>query len=237
MGLRAWLWAKLDMPAYEAARVRRHRSWDHAQANDWATLETDPAKDEVTEAAALLDRDPDRAFASLLAFAQQGSVWSMVNIGWCFEVGRGAAVSSADAEYWYRRAYEAGCDRALIEYGRMLGARGAVDLQQQVYAAGAARNWPPAMQRSAQLELRYARTLEEHLKLKPVLERAVELGSPGARRVLAWYLVHGRFGVRNVPAGLRLAYAIFKDGLAEIGRESEQRTEEAEAAPLGATLH
>lgn len=229
------LWAKLDGPAQQAEISRQWRAWDYAQANDRQIRDADPEQDQVTDAASLLDRDPDRAFFLLLTLAQQGSVWAMVNLGWCCAVGCGAPTNATDAEYWYKRAYDAGCDRALLDYAGMLERRGALHLAQEVYAAGAARGWAPAIFHAVRLDLRDAKTLEARLRQKPNLERAAALGSPAALFLLTKYMVRGRFGVRNVAGGLRLLYGQLKKTLAG-DEQGEERPAKLETAPPGVTL-
>ena len=113
------------------------RAWDYAHANDEAILEADPRKDRVLEAIRSRKGDPARAFAELLSLAEQGSAWSMFQVAWCHHRGVGVAASRAAAEAWYRRAHEAGSQRASLDYGRMLARRGDVDLREAVYGAGA----------------------------------------------------------------------------------------------------
>lgn len=214
---------------------REWRAWDYAQANDDEIRNSDPEQDRVADAANLLDRDPSHAFFLLLTLAREGSVWAMVNLGWCCAVGCGVPANPTDAEYWYKRAYEAGCDRALLDYAGMLERRDALDLAQKAYTAVAARGWAPAIFHAARLELRNAKTLEARLRQKPNLERAAALGSPAALFLLTKYMVRGRFGVRNVAGGLRLLYAQLKKILAG-GEQGEERPAELETAPPGVTL-
>jgi len=185
--------------------------WDYSQANDQAILETDPDRDRAREAAALITSDPERAFPLVVALASKGSVWSMIQAGWCYYNGLGVEPNAAEAESWYRRAYEAGSDRALLDYARILTSRREVALLEAVYSAGAARNWTPAALRLARLRLRLSATRKTLLEARPVLERAAEQGSPGAQFLLARNMGSGRFGLSEIIRGQRLMYKIARE--------------------------
>lgn len=219
MGFRSWLWSKMGMPVHREQRQRRELAWDYAQANDRAICDADPAIEHVREASSLLDRDPERAFVQLLALAQKGSVWGMLTVGWCCEVGHGTPANLADAEHFYRRAHEAGCDRAMIPYARVLRFRGASDMEMQAYSEAAARGWAPALYRVARLGLAQATTREARLAFKTPLERAAEMGSPAAKFLLAAYMASGRLGLSHVPAGIRLIHLFLRDRLAAMDGE------------------
>lgn len=237
MGLGTWLWQKLDMPAFSAEQHRRRAAWDYAQTNNQAIWDADPLIARVTEAIALVDRDPEHAFYLLLTLAHDGSIWSMLYAGWCCENGRGVPANLSDAEYWYRRAHEAGCDRATLDYGTLLTQRSALDLAQQVYAIGVKRNWAPALYRSARLILREAESLETRLVAKPLLERAAAQGSPLARLLLSKYLLRGWFGARNIPAGLRQAAQLLREVFSGPETKPDAPAAEPQAAPPNTSLH
>lgn len=221
MGLRSWIWNKLEMPAVVDDHRRRDNAWDYGRTNDREIWDADPQAEHVSEAAERLDRDPEVAFYLLLTLAQKGSTWAMVTVGWALEVGRGTPVSLSDSEYWYRRAHRAGCTRATLEYARLLEQRGEVGLAQQTYAAGIASGWGPALFRSALLGLRQARSVETRLQFKPALEQAAALGSPAARVLLAKYMLRGWFGSRYVVQGLPMAIKNLRESSRKSTRPSK----------------
>jgi TPR repeat protein len=238
MGIWTRLKAWKDSDGYPERRTEWVKSWDDSQLNDAAIKAADPFIDEANEAAALLDDDPDQAVSLLLDLAKRGSVWSMTHLGWCYLYGEGTPSSLPDAEHWYRLAYEAGSDRGLLGYAWLLHHRGAVDETAAVYAAGAARDWAPALYRSASLSLWRARTVKERLAMMPMLTRAAEAGSPDAQLLLAQYMLRGSFGVRHVLPGIHRAYLWIKAAYAglEVG-EARLRQRKPVHPPKGATLH
>ncbi|MFZ5720835.1 MAG: hypothetical protein ACOY5Y_15355 [Pseudomonadota bacterium] len=216
--------------------ARRDQAWDYAQANDAEIMQADPRIEEVREAVRLLDRDPESAFSQLVEFAQQGSVWAMIHVGWCRHAGCGTLADQIDSERWYRRAHEAGSDRALLDYALMLRRRGASDLEADVYAAGVARDWAPALCSYAQLRISQADTRKQRLIQKALLHRAADFGSPRAQFLLARHMLRGMFGLRYVPEGIRRAYRLIRLRLAQMDAEDENRAE-ALSRPAGVTLH
>ncbi len=164
--------------------VRQYcRAWDRAQTNDSAVLESDPHEERARNAAALLKTDPDTAFPILLALAEAGSVWSMLQVAFCYLEGRGVEPSAASAEEWYRRAFEGGSQRALLDYCAVLGRRGDLDLREAAYSAGAAKDWAPALCGLAQVRMMRSKSRRTAREVRPLVERAAELGKPGGEVV------------------------------------------------------
>jgi len=186
--------------------------WDYVQANDWAGRndwigpEGEAVAEDVKEAIALRASDPEKSLQALLAFAERGSVWSMIQVAHSYKVGWGTPVDPLREEDWYRRAFEAGSERALLDYGAILFSRGALDLAEAVYEAGAGKGWAPAMCHLARLRLKRPASREGHLAIYSLLESAREQGSPAALWFLARYMARGYFGVHNIPKGVALAF-------------------------------
>ena len=215
-GIVDWLGAKVGLCSSERNIAKiwaLNDRWDYSQTNDRAILEADPDKDRAREVAALIASDPERTFPMVITLANKGSVWSMIQAGWCYYNGLGVEPNVSEAENWYRRAYEAGSDRALLDYARMLTSRRDAALLEAVYAAGAARSWIPAALRLARLRLRLSATRETLLEVRPVLERAAEQGSPGAQFLLARNMGLGRFGLGEIIRGHRLMLKIVREVL------------------------
>jgi TPR repeat protein len=203
-------WTKLEMPELGAQIEAARLAWDHSQCADGAA-EADPRMNQIRDAHRLLASEPERAFAIVLALANQDFSWAMLQVAWCFEFGLGTATSQLDAEAWYRRARDAGCERAILELGRTLAARGALDQAIEVYSDGVAREWAPALSRTAILQLTRATTAPERRRWRTMLERAAELGSPNAKAWLARGMAKGWFGIWRIPLGFWLGFQVLKD--------------------------
>ena len=77
-----------------------------------AAEQNDPYLAQVNQALDLKKTDPVRAFESLQALSQQGSVNAMLQVGYAYLKGIGTAVDLKQAETWYLRAREAGSEQA-----------------------------------------------------------------------------------------------------------------------------
>lgn len=201
----AWLRKTLDLPTPED-RSRLLWAWDIQQANDWKIVSADPDYAQVKEAARRLDSAPEAAFGALLEFAERGSVWGMVQVAYCYHAGRGVAADMTRAEDWYRRAAEGGSQHAALSYGRILWHRGELDRCEAVFGAAAADDWAPAQYWLARTLVRKSRKRATLRRVRPLLESAVAKGSPAAKWFLAYYLVRGWLGLREIPAGFRMAW-------------------------------
>jgi len=213
-----WLRAKVGALSNDA-HGRRWRAWETAQVDDQELWKKDPHANKAAKAFALHDIDWPRAFPMLLDLAQRGSVWSMTRVAYCYFRGLGVSPDLVEAENWYRRAYEAGSQRALLDYGRLLARRGEFVRREAVYRAGAARDWAPASYLLARLLIERSNTPKAYLEARPLLERAAVQGSPAAKWWLARYMARGRFGIREIPRGIRLAIDYSKELRAEPDRE------------------
>ncbi|MBC6981506.1 tetratricopeptide repeat protein [Caulobacter sp. 17J80-11] len=211
------LWSKIKPPSRDDT-WNYVRAWDYTQTNSDDLWSLDPASDGIGEALDLEAEDPARAFTLLLDLAEQGSVWSMSRVGWCYRAGRGVAQDATRAEEWSRRAYEGGSTRALLDYAQMLEQRGQTEAQEAVYASGAEMDWAPASWRLALMRLRRARTRQDWLEVRALLERAAEQGSPAARWLLFKHMARGRFGLREIGRGWRMLKAWCDETLVEMER-------------------
>lgn len=207
MGLKTWLRSKLGMDEFRAEQAQLLKTWEYAQIDDWDLLDADPHGDEAKAAARLIDEAPAEGFERLLDFANRGSLYSMNFVGWCYAVGTGVTKDWDQAQAWYRRAFEAGSDRGLLEYGAYLVSHDRNDEAEKVYEAGWQRAFAPAVYRLIRLRLTPTLPPAERLAWKPSLEWAAEAGHPAARYMLSKYLFRGWFGVRGIPRGLKLIYA------------------------------
>jgi len=141
----------------------------------------------------------------------------MGKVGYLFYKGIGVARDAERAEYWYRRGYEAGSTRAMLDLGKVLAARGDIIGAEEVFSRGAADNWGPALFWLAwyRMKRRLGRGRDQTLAL---LERAATKGSPAAKWILARSLSRGRFGIGGVPRGLKLMWASNAERFAVVER-------------------
>ncbi len=200
----SWLRSTLDTSGFAAERREALRAWEYAQTNDDAVFDADPFKDELMEAIRLHAVSPEEGFLQLLDFAERGSIYSANYVAWSYASGTGVQEDEAQALTWYRRAYEGGSERGLLDYAQCLMATGRTDEAEKVYEAGWERNLVPAVYWLIRLRLRPTLPLADRLSWKPSLEWAAQSGHPAARFLLSKYLFRGWFGLGHIPAGGRL---------------------------------
>ena len=178
--------------------------WDFAQTNDQEIWASEPDLARFRSARALRDSDPAAALAEFQALVQQGSIWSMMEVGYCLWKGRGTDVDRDQAEQWYGAASQNGCQRALLEYIMILLNRGDLDQAEAALGPAVADDWAPALYWQASIRMRRAKDRETMSQVLPLLERAAEKGSRYAQWTLAKEMSWGRFGLDKVPEGHRL---------------------------------
>lgn len=188
----------------EAVR-RKLQSWRYAQANDVEVIRADPEESAVRVAHKLWWTDPEIGFAQFLALAERGSPWSMTMVGCAYESGKGTAADPVQAERWYRRAFECGMQQAQLRLGSIYASRHDLAACEKVYAVGAGENWAPAQYYLAWVKLQQPKTRANLESARLLLEQAAAAGDFGAQCDLAGHLLSGRFGIRRMPSGLRLA--------------------------------
>src|ERR1700730_6323400 len=130
----------------ETARAtfnKKMDAWLHARSHNVEIMEgeTDPAA--IYQA--YEQTDPAESFRQYLALAEKGSVWCMATAGQMFHTGTGTTQDLAQAEKWLVRAHQAGSDYGLICLGCLYERSERSEKAQEVYRAGVARGFVPAM--------------------------------------------------------------------------------------------
>lgn len=168
----------------------------------------------------LANKDYTQAFRECLSLAEQGSVWSMGVVGWAFDTGTGVPQDLLLAEKWYRRAFDGGSDYGLFWLGVLYTKQGQWEKATEVFRTGAERDWAPAMYQLARLYLQSANWRQKRNDALVLLERASVAGDLSARRFLATTMMHGWFGWRRIPAGIRMFSKVAED-MAELVKDDQ----------------
>jgi hypothetical protein len=125
-------------------------------------------------------------------------------MAWCYHTGTGVPSDPAHSEEWYRRGFEAGSQRALLEYGKLKASQRDFDACDAIFSVGAANDWAPAQYWLACARFWKSRTPATLRRIRPLLESAAAKGSPAAKWFLGFYMGRGWFGLRAIPAGFGL---------------------------------
>jgi TPR repeat protein len=188
----------------ETARAtfdKKMDAWLHAQSNNVEILEREADLSAVNQA--YEETDPAKAFRQYLALAEKGSVWSMATVGWMLQVGTGTEQNLSQAEKWLVRAYQAGSDYGLICLGCLYERSERSETAQEVYRAGVARGFVPAM---VYLAVSYRKSpdwAQRRHETLSLLESGRAAADLFARHWLATAMARGWFGLRYIPEGFR----------------------------------
>jgi TPR repeat protein len=200
------------------------RSWDFKQTNDGDVWNNESGRADIDEALEIWKTDKTLGFQLYLALAEQGSVFCMGKVAYLYWLGIGVSADVERAEFWNRRAFERGSTRAMLEYAKLLAARGDFRGAEAVYEKGAADGWAPAQFWLAWYRLKRSDTRQMWLRVRPLLESAAAQGSPAAQRELGRALSVGRFGIREIPRGLKLFTAWNNRALERLKQLAEDST-------------
>ncbi len=164
------------------------------------------------------------AFQIYLELAELGSVWSMRELGRCYARGLGVAEDHEKAESWLRRAADGGYQLALMALAELAASMGDLSKAQSILAKSVADGWTPACFWFAQYRLKQSPTRSTYRAARPLLDAAAKEGHPVARAFLARYSITGRFGVREIPAGLREAIALARELSNSVSKRDARQT-------------
>lgn len=188
--LRAHLWEKSD-------------AWERAHSSESAPWSDEPVQnlELVEQAYAVQKTDPAAAFRLYLEAADAGSAWAMNSVAWHYETGTVVAADFDWAQEYYRRAMCAGSWMATIHYARLLADHAYHDDCESVLEDGVSKDFVPAYFWLAWFRYQRCKSRKVCREIRPMLEHAAEAGHPAAQVMLGQWMVRGKFGLRDIPAG------------------------------------
>jgi TPR repeat protein len=211
---------------------RKYFAWLEAQSNNIALMEREADPQLIYQAYALQESDPAACLKQYLELAEVGSVWSMATVGYMLEQGTGTARDLVHAEEWYLRAHRAGSDYALLWLGQLYLESNRLEKATDVFRTGVDRGFAPAMFYLAWSYWKSGDWLQKRDEALSLLQRGVTAGDLVAQRFLVTSMLHGRFGLRRVPAGFRLLSEMANDE-AKIIEDDQRTTKGVGSKPLG----
>ncbi len=194
------------------------RAWDRfwAYSDDWErsvsnrdqllSEESEQSWDLIQRAAQLDDSSPAAAFQLSLEAVEAGSVWAMEKVAWHYWTGTGVAADPYAALEYYYRAICGGSWMATLHYARLLEELGHHDHWQETLETGVACDFVPAYFWLGWFRYQHSTTTTAREDVRPLLEYAAANGHPGAKVVLARWMMRGKFGLSEIPRGFRLAF-------------------------------
>jgi TPR repeat protein len=178
-------------------------SWEYKQA-DLQSWDAEPDRKKLSDTLALCRVDPERAFTRLCELAEENSPVAINAIGERYYWGRVVPKDTVEGEAWFKRAYELGSQRGLLNYGKALFRRGGFEDAAAVFRNGVALDWAPAYYWLARAVASQSNPLKAPRLTRALLDRAAEMGSPAAKATLAAFTAAGFYGLRHIPRGIRL---------------------------------
>lgn len=189
-------------PSIADVARRKQVRWEYAQA-DVQAWDAEPDREGLAEAFALRDSEPEEAVSQLHELAREGSPRANNALGEHYSRGTGVPHDRIEGEKWFKRAFESGSRRGMLNYGKALYFRKDYEAAAAVFGQGADEGWAPALHWFCQAEMRRDHSLKTLLRVRPCLERAAELGSPLSAGMLAVMMLLGFFGLGRMRAGWR----------------------------------
>lgn len=184
--------------------------WEQDYASDWEPWDDDEdRRSRVDKALRLLEIEPEMGLARLLKEAESGSVFAMRWVAHLYGQRGGEAHRQLASEY-LMKAVGAGSWQSVIPYASTLFKLGRHDLWPDVLEDGVEKGFVPAYfwlawYRHKQKPSR--KTAREH---RHFLELAVTEGHLGAEMMLAQWTMRGKFGIRQMPQGLKMTADVFE---------------------------
>lgn len=202
-----WLcaWFRAEAGSTRDSIREQSRVWEAAQSNEfelWSTVR-DPQRDRLKAAKAIQPTDPEAAFRIYLDLADAGVIRAMELVAHQYAYGNLVAHDFEKAKAYYRRAVQAGSWTATLKYAWLLGDRGQFDLCETLLEDGVKADFIPASYWLAWWRFQRSSDRATCRAIRPLLERAADAGHPEAALFLARLKVRGKFGLREVPRGLK----------------------------------
>lgn len=186
----------------------RSDAWELLASNEDEILsgESDHCWAIIQRAAEIQDIKPSAAFQLYRQAVEAGSIWSLEKIGCDYWAGRGIAADPKMAMEYFHRAICAGSWMSTIYYARLLAEFGRDGECERTLENGTASDFVPAYFWLAWFRYqKFKNTKARREEVKPLIEYAAERGHPGAKVMLARWMVRGKFGSRYILRGLMLA--------------------------------
>ena len=191
--------------------------------NDEEMWRREPDLGRLREAHARRVTSPAWALAELEKLSAEGSVASCLYLGQMFRDGLGVDANRAEAEKFYRKAYDAGSLNGLLSLGSLYFDRHSYDVAEAIFREGANRQYAPAMDKLAMIYLKRGQFYNPR-KARLLLEKASVVGNVFAKRHLAGVLIREGPGLRARIRGVGLFYRALVEGIQVFRKEpSDER--------------
>jgi len=206
--LRKWICGNVasDWDSLQSKIDEKTESWERLHSNYSELWAIEPEPDRIEEANGIASLKRKEAFAIYLDLANQGSIIGMLMAGWYYEFGSSSAETPDYdlAAHWYIRAINQRSWLATLAYARLSAKKGQYEDCEAVLADGVRKGWAPAYFWLAWYRHKQSPGRQAYGEIQRLLQYAAEQGHPGAKFQLARRMGRGKFGIRQIPHGIRL---------------------------------
>ncbi|MFM5894980.1 MAG: tetratricopeptide repeat protein [Novosphingobium sp.] len=206
-----------ECEANYAAFWRASSDWEYSEtgySHDFYD-ESEANQRRLDEARELLATDPPAAYASYLELANAGSMTAMFHLALCLEAGTGVDCNLDQALHWYGEGLDAGSWTSALEYARLLDRTGDREACDKLLQSGVNAGLATAAYRLARYQYNRSQMRRTAREIRPLLDRAIEKGHPGATFFLSELMTKGKLGLGNIFAGIRMGAAAIGNVAAE----------------------
>lgn len=158
-----------------------------------------------------LGEKPRESLNQLVAWAETGSLMSMLYVGSAYRYGWGVPVNFLTAEQWFRRAVDGGLMLAVLDLGSLYLERRRYAEAQAVFEAAAARDYAPAIHQLGRMYFYGHGVAKDFGRARTLLERASAEGNIAAKFQLAHLLRTGHFGFGQWLRSILLRFIAYKE--------------------------
>jgi TPR repeat protein len=183
---------------------QRTHKWDAEHGNGNEIKERDPNRTLLEAAIEQQYEGTQDMFPIWKNLADNGSVYAMNKVAWCYWTGTDVDKNVGEAESWYSAAMAGGSQWASLRLAELLAENGDLEGVKDVLGKPAASGWAPAMFWLAWHRLRSSQTASAYSDARLLLEGALEAGHPGAKWYLGRLMAQGKYGSKDRKRGRKL---------------------------------
>lgn len=180
----------------------RSYEWDEKEASNHETEDCEYDFDRLCQAVDFYNsNDIPNAIEIWLDLAEKGSALSMLELGRCYEFGRGVTLDRVEAEKWYEKAFQKGSQSAMLKCADAAASRNEFSSCEAILQGGIDQDWTPAIFWMAWYRHKRSADSATYRSIFPMLRKAAGRGHPAANFFLTNYMVRGKFGIVWIPLG------------------------------------
>lgn len=162
------------------------------------------------------------AFRRASHLGEMASPFVQVQLGWMWQTGTGTPKNLQEAEKWYRAATCAESGQAEFFLGSLFREKGEREKALRTFEESARKGYLPAIYHLGRMYM-FGRggVLKDETKAREYIEQAAQRGHLFARRDVAYQMMSGARGVRQMPLGLLSLLGVLWSGFRVAKNDSD----------------